>query len=60
MHELYQVCRAMLILGISGTVISFILMLGAFLTECPLWLVIGVSVTTIVTGVIVGKKVKWL
>ena len=60
MHELYQVARVMLILGIAGTIVSFVLMIGAFLTKCPLWLTVGVSVTTIVTGIVIGKKVKWL
>ena len=60
MDILWSVCKVMFILGIGGIAVSLAMMLGWFLTQCPLWLTIATSCGTIVAGLLIGKRVEIL
>ncbi len=60
MERLYEVAKTLMVLGLIGMGVGMICMLGAFLMQCPWPLVVGASATTVVMGVVIGKKFEWL
>lgn len=55
MGNLWQFCKAMIILGCVGMLIGFVSMIGAMIARSPLWVGIAAGVLTVTTAVIVGK-----